>query len=198
MFPNYNSEKLKKSNRKYKFLLDTSAYTSYEEIFIHTGVFVPEVILESQNFDYFLSNDVIVELMNGPRNDNFLKLAKDRILNAEGAFDKTMKHSMSIIEDDGKLNAINLYKISATDMSQIMLCMNHPDLILVSNDEKLIKNATVTLKGNTRIKGVPNSIDLIVQVESQSDKIDVLKDFIWQNRKSIKDFNLMNLKQNGK
>lgn len=198
MFPNTNLEKIKSSDRKYKFLLDTSAYVAFELIYTEVGVFIPELLLESKFFDYFVTNNIIMELMNGPRNNNFLEYFKNKILNVEASFDRTMKHSLNVIEEDGKLSGINLYKISANDMGQIMLCQNYSDLILVANDQKLIKNATVVLKGNKRIKGVPNMIDLIVQNEPVSDRITILDEYIQHNRKPIGDFDLKNFRQYGK
>jgi hypothetical protein len=150
-----------------------------------------ELMQNSSKFDYFISNDVVLELMNGPRNFNFLKLVKGKILNAEGSLDHNSKFKSFIIEKNGRLSAIPLYGISAEDYNQILLCQNHAELILISNDIKLIKDATVIL--DKRIKGVPNLIDLIEKEEKYSPEAGILKKFIDVNRKRIGDFDLKNL-----
>jgi hypothetical protein len=183
-----NTKLISNSSKKFKLLLDTSAYCRFEDIYINEGFDVLGLFQRSENFDCYITSSVLVELMNGPRNSKFISTFKEKILNDEGSFSTNTKFRNLIIEEDGELKTIKLYGVSPVDFSEILLCQNHPELILVSNDIKLIKDATVIL--NSRIKGVPNVIDMLLKNEKVSSELTYLKQFIDLNRKPIGNFDL--------
>ena len=122
------------------FLLDSSAIIRFEEIFRISSINVFEEVLESSRVHYLVSNDVFRELLNGPRYIDLMKLFSDRVINSEQSTNGE-KENRFLIEKDGQVYFTELNKISMTDYGQILLCQNHSELILVANDQKMMKSA---------------------------------------------------------
>lgn len=151
----YNTQHIGEHKDKKVYLFDTGVFARSEEIASVCGSDFIEIFSKLPEEYFFVTNEVLLELMNGPRTilpGFFMK----HILNAEGAMDRTLKENRFIIEKDGNLSYIVLNKVSSVDYSQILLCQNHKELILVSNDRKLLKSAAQILPD--RVIGFPTLI----------------------------------------
>lgn len=139
-----NVSKLTKFKGKTIFLFDSSTFCRYEELSLYSGINFFEVVGKLDRIVFLLTNEVIVELMNGPRKLH-PKFLLDHIINVEGSMDHSLKENRFLYEKEGKLHYLVLNKVSAVDWNQVMLCQNHSDLILVTNDKKLLKSSKVIL-----------------------------------------------------
>jgi len=139
-----NVSKLSKFKGKTIFLFDSSTFCRYEELFLYSGINFFEVLGKLDRIIFLLTNEVIVELMNGPRKLH-PKFLLDHIINVEGSMDHSLKENRFLYEKKGKLHYMVLNKVSAVDWNQVLLCQNHSDLVLVTNDRKLLKSSKVIL-----------------------------------------------------
>ena len=135
-----NVSKLSKFKGKTIFLFDSSTFCRYEELFLYSGINFFEVLGKLDRIIFLLTNEVIVELMNGPRKLH-PKFLLDHIINVEGSMDHSLKENRFLYEKKGKLHYMVLNKVSAVDWNQVLLCQNHSDLVLVTNDRKLLKSS---------------------------------------------------------
>ena len=85
-----------------------------------------------------------------------------------------LKENRFLIEENGQIKYIVLNKVSAQDWGQVLLCQNHPELILVSNDRKLLKSAGIILK--ERVIGINALIDRMIQLEPEIQEYRKLKE----------------------
>lgn len=148
----FNTQRLNGLKGKKLYLFDSSVFIRSEEIFKVSGVdFINTFQLLLEEY-FFVTNEVLMELSNGPRRLN-LKNLLDHILNTGGRMDRKWKENRFIVENDSKLGYVVLNKISSIDYSQVFLCQNHRILTLVSNDRKLLKSAAQIIPG--RVLGFP-------------------------------------------
>ena len=85
-----------------------------------------------------------------------------------------LKENRFLIEEDGQIKYIVLNKISAQDYNQVLLCQNHPELTLVSNDRKLLKSASLILK--ERAIGINTFMDRMIELEPKTKEYQTLKE----------------------
>jgi len=157
-----NTNKITKFSNKKLFLIDSSAFGKIEELWKITGTNLLLLMEQSQKVHFFLSNEVCVELMKGPRELD-CKFLIDHIINVEGSGSYDLKENKFIIEENGQTKYIVLNKISWQDYNQVILCQNHPELILVSNDRKLLKSAGFVIKD--RVIGINALFDEMIKLE---------------------------------
>lgn len=77
-----NNAKLSKLINKTLFLIDSSAFCRIEELAVATGLHLLLLMKSSTKTHFLLTNEVFVELMNGPRVLH-PKFILDHIINAE-------------------------------------------------------------------------------------------------------------------
>lgn len=140
------AEEIERHKNKSIFLLDGNVFDIFLKIDGIAGFSILDLIKELPEFHFLVTVEVLAELMNAKFWTPNIQYFFEHIINVEGSFNKKEKESRFIIEEDGKLKYIELNKISAQDCNQILLCQNHPELILVSNDKKLIKSARFLIK----------------------------------------------------
>lgn len=156
-----NNKKLKAINPKKIYLLDSSAYIRYEELYSMSGINLFSILEKITDIEILMTNDVLVELMNGPRVLS-AKFMLDHIINSEGSMDHSLKENRFLFESEGKLSYLTQNMISATDWGQIFLCQNHPELTLVTNDRKQFKSARAVI--NDRVVGAFSFLELLIDV----------------------------------
>lgn len=135
-----NKQLLSRFQSRPLYLFDNSIFGVSEHIARQIKINFVELFEEVKPETFFVSNEVMAELMNGPRNVNY-GFFHGRVLNVEGSFDRARRENRFVVKEDGEFKVITLNKISSTDYNQILLCQNHPELVLVSNDRKLLKSA---------------------------------------------------------
>ncbi len=168
-----NVKKLEKLSSKTIFLFDSSTYCRYEELSIYSGVDFFDVITNLDNITFLFTNEVAVELMNGPRKLS-PKFILDHIINVEGSMDHSLKENRFLYEKEGKLFYMELNKVSVIDWNQVLLCQNHPSLILVTNDRKLHKSAKAVL--GDRSIGAASLLDRLLVLSPDNAHLKTLKD----------------------
>ncbi len=142
------------------YLIDTSAFCRFEELEKLCGINILNVIKGSAHSTFLIPNSVILELANGPRTLDY-KFLTSHIINSEYSGDPNWKENRLIVQENDKLAYIVGNKVSATDYALISLCQNHPELFLVSNDKKMLKNALIVLE-KEHVLGAPMLIDRLI------------------------------------
>jgi hypothetical protein len=114
----------------------------------------PDILMSmnsSSVIDYKIDNNVAMELIKGEENQFFPKMSKkyqdlllNHMINNDCYVTSSLEKENRIIKEDkeGKLYIQTGNKISPTDYGLLIICQNNPDFILVSEDKKLIKNAS--------------------------------------------------------
>jgi len=97
----------------------------------------------------------------------------NHVLNAESAINADWKENRFLIKDNGQTKYIVLNKISPTDYAQILLCQNHPELVLVVNDRKMLRSGSQIIP--ERIIGIPALLNRLLDVFPENDRLKTLK-----------------------
>lgn len=167
-----NKNLIQKHSSKIIFLIDSSAYCFIEEIEQICGFNVLEIIHNSKRAHFFITNEVFVELMNGPRKlDPAIYI--NHLLNVESSMDSDWKENRFLIEENGAIKYVVLNKISSVDYGQILLCQNHPELILVTNDRKILRSSAQIIPG--RIYGTPRLVERMLELESTQSSLKIIQ-----------------------
>ena len=170
-----NSKILANRGKKYNFLFDTSTILYFEQMWKQCGASIFVVINEIPDVNFFVCNEVLSEFISGNHgfNPTQLNIFFDHILNAESSMNRDYKENRFLINEGGEVKYIVLNKVSTTDYAQILLCQNHPELVLVANDRKLIKSGAQTVPG--RVIGIPALFDRLLSLYSDNERLKVLK-----------------------
>ncbi len=171
-----NSKILANVGKKYNFLFDTSTILYFEQMWKQCGASIFIVINEIPDVNFFVCNEVLSELISGDHGFNpaQLNIFFDHILNAESSMNREYKENRFLINEGGEVKYIVLNKISTTDYAQILLCQNHPELVLVANDRKLIKSGVQVVSGG-RVIGIPALLDRLLSIYPDNERLKVLK-----------------------
>lgn len=155
------------------FLIDSSAFCRLEEISQLSDANVLKALKDCNTVTFLVTNDVLMELMNGPRNID-ISLFHDNLLSANGGFMQGWKENRFIVDDGkGNISAIQLSKVSNADWNQICLCQEHETLNLVCNDEKMFKNAEYLIKD--RAFGLLRFLDTLIELEPNIDDFQIAR-----------------------
>ncbi len=162
----HNDNLLKLCKGELILLIDSSVYEEIQRLANDTGYHALNFIVNRYpRIDFFFSSDVFRELNAKGFSANTPNIAT-RILEAES----------TSIESFSKVNAglynskegyIRMYehnKISHADQNQILLCQNHLELTLMSNDHKLLRSAAPVLPG--RIIDLQGFLELLVNTDN--------------------------------
>lgn len=171
-----NNKVLLESGKKYNFLFDTSAILRFQALYEVCGVSIFKAINECKDINFFILNEVIMELMQGTKSISPTQIGGllNHILNSESSMDRSHKENRFIINEKGQIKYIVLNKVSATDYAQILMCQNHPELTLVSNDKKMLKSAAQVIKGR-RVIGIPALLDRLLILYPENERVKTLK-----------------------
>lgn len=142
-----------------KALLDSSGFIMWQQISNAMNFDIFKKLDELEGVEFKIMNDVWVELSQKESEkvmDRFLK----NIVNASASYSRNHRFQTSVmLGDDGRPYASRHNKISGVDWAQIQTCQSHKDLILVTNDKKLLKSAATILHGR-----VNNPIEFLLKV----------------------------------
>ena len=166
-----NKQNISKYIDKKIYLFDSGVFARSEEISSACKVDFIDVFNELPAEYFFVSNEVVVEIANGPRHLNY-GYFMHHILNSEGAMDSSWKENRFLIEEAGEIRYVVLNKISNVDYGQVTLAQNHKELTLVSNDRKLLKSAAQIIPG--RVLGMPVLIERLSEKYPQNKKLKVI------------------------
>ncbi len=186
---NDNNEILTHKGKQYNFLLDTSAIIYFEKMWQQCGASIFTALNELSDVNFFVCNMVLSEFISGPNrfDPTQLTIFFDHVLNAESAMNPDMKENRFIVEEDGELKYIVLNRISPTDYAQILLCQNHPQLTLVTNDRRMLRSGAHVIPG--RIIGIPALLNRLLSVYPENQRLLTLRDTadrIFDKKRAIK------------
>lgn len=147
-------------------LIDSSAYEEIQRLANETGYHALNFIVHRYpKIDFFFSADVFQELNARGLSPNAPNIAS-RALQAEGvSIDPTAKVNLGLYNStDGQIKSYKHNNISQADHNQIMLCQNHLQLVLLTNDHKLLRSAAPVLPN--RIMDLQNLFELLINTEN--------------------------------
>ncbi|MCE5249937.1 hypothetical protein LLG96_06925 [bacterium] len=114
--------------------------------------YVLDIIERHPNCDYIVTNEILLELVNGEVGQFFpvmapkyQKLVK-HMCNSDYAGDGGRTKTPFLVKEiDGQPMVLIGNRISTIDLSTIIFCQNNPTCILVTTDNKMLKNAVCVL-----------------------------------------------------
>lgn len=165
-----NRDRIEKYAGKTIYLFDTGVFARSEEIQKFCGINFVDVFKKLPNEHFFISNEVLCEISNS-RNLNY-DYFLNHLLNAEGSMDPNWKENRFLFEENGEIKIVVLNKVSRTDYMQVLLCQNHEELILVSNDRKLLKSAVQVIPG--QVLGVPVLVERLRRKYSDIKELEMI------------------------
>lgn len=143
-------------------LIDSSAFIGMRNIAAAKGAHPINLLNRYPKIDYFFSNSVANEFARGKEGfspDTFNMIKKSLQDEAVSLDDKAKDNRHLYEAKDGKVKVAELTKISAVDYGQILLCQNHKQLVLLTNDHNMLKNAAALL--DRRVMDVQNLLELM-------------------------------------
>lgn len=161
-----NDATLTASQGELILLIDSSAYEEIQRIANETGYHALNFIVNRYpKIDFFFSADVFRELNARGISPNAPNIAS-KALQAEGvSIDPSSKVDLGLYNStDGQIKSYKHNKISQADHNQIMLCQNHLELVLLTNDHKLLRSAAPVLPN--RIMDLRNFFELLVNTKN--------------------------------
>jgi predicted nucleic acid-binding protein len=162
----YNDTVLANSQGELILLIDSSASEEIRKLANETKYHALNFIVHRYpKIDFYFSQEVFQELNARELSSNVLNMAK-RALQAEGvSLDPSIKVDMGLYNStDGKITSYKHNKISQADHNQILLCQNHLELTLLTNDHKLLRSAAPVLPN--RIMDLQNLFELLINTEN--------------------------------
>lgn len=147
-------------------LIDSSAYEEIQRLANETGYHALNFIVHRYpKIDFFFSADVFRELNARGLSPNAPNIA-NRALQAEGvSIDPTSKVNIGLYNSkDGQIKSYEHNNISQADQNQILLCQNHLELVLLTNDHKLLRSAAPVLPN--RIMDLQNLFELLINTKN--------------------------------
>ena len=162
-----NDKRLAESKAELKILIDSSAFLSLRDIATATGTHPLNLLIAYPNIDYFFASAMLNELARGKEGFSqeimgmYWKSLQDEMVGAEGLKDARHLYSTK----GGSTRTVTLTKISGVDSGQILLCQNHKDLVLLTNDHKMQKNAAALL--DRRLMDVLNLLELMSETPNK-------------------------------
>jgi len=144
-------------------LIDSSAYHEMNKIADAIGQH-PLILLEAYpKIHNFFSQAMINENIRGNLGFNGeTQWMFTQSLQDEGSF--IGKEAVFLYNhEDGSTQTIKMNNISGVDYGQILLAQNHKNLVLMTNDHRMLKSAGALIGG--RIMDVPNFLELMKNTE---------------------------------
>ena len=141
-----NDLRLNKSRAQLKVLLDGNIYILFQEMSVATEIHCLELLDQIKSVDYYFTSSVCNELMQGREgiNPNTTRMLLHHSLRDEGTGGE--KENRFLYTDKaGNTRFATLNTVSGVDYGQILICQNHKDLVLVTNDHSMLKSAAALL-----------------------------------------------------
>jgi hypothetical protein len=164
-----NDKKLAASKAYLKMLVDSSAFLSLQDIGAGTGIHPLNIIEENPNLDYFFTSAVANELIKSREglNPNTLNILKKSLRDEMTSGESGHKEARTLYKaKDGSIKVATLTAVSGVDQGQILLCQNHRDIVLLTNDHRMLKNAAAVL--DNRLMDVLNLLELMSDVPDKT------------------------------
>lgn len=173
-----NDKTIAENPAELKLLVDSSAYLCMQELAKAIGIHVLDLIDDHYpNVDYFFSQGMINELIKGREGFNALGLFNKSLQDEGVSIDDEFKDNRFLYNSkDGSVRSAKLTTVSHVDSGQILLCQNHPELVLLTNDHRMLKNAAALL--DRRL------MDFLNLLELMCDTPDVKIRLAWQTVKA--------------
>lgn len=147
-------------------LVDSSVYHEMQKIEDNTGYHPLDILENYPKIQIFFTQAMINENVAGKMGfSGEVAWMFDRSLNDEGAFSGSQAQFL-YNHQDGSIKSVVMNNISSVDYGQILVTQNHKDLVLLTNDHKMLKSAGALL--SNRLMDLPNLLELMVNTENDS------------------------------
>jgi hypothetical protein len=157
-----NDQVMANNQAELLLLIDSSAYLCMQEIAAAIGTHPLDLLGFYPNIDFYFSSGMINELIKGREGLNALPLFQKSLQDEGAAVDDTIKDNRVLYNaKDGSVKFAVLNMTSYVDSGQILLCQNHPQLVLLTNDHNMIKNAAAVL--DRRLMDILNLLELMIE-----------------------------------
>jgi len=137
-----NTHILSLSKARAKLLFDANVLSYAQQAYNATGIHLLDYMDRiSGTVDWWVSSRVAVDLYN----NGILPGVLRNMLNCD--YPDMKMNDFPYEKEDGSLGFVKLNTVSGDDWSQICLAYNYPELIIVTNDAKMLKSAHAVLRG---------------------------------------------------
>lgn len=163
-----NDRRLAKSNADLKLLIDSSAYLDLYRIGIGTGLHPLNLLAPYDKIDYFFAEAMARELMQGKEgiNPNTVNMLKRSLVDEHAVLNHADKENRFLYDSkEGGVRVATLNTMSNVDYGQILLCQNHKELVLLTDDHRMQKSAAALL--DRRLMDVENFLELMAQTPEE-------------------------------
>lgn len=157
-----NDQRIKERGGQFNLLIDSSVYHEFSKLEEEIKINPLDLLMKYPNVRFFFAQSMINENIRGRM--GFTAEAAwmfESSLQDEGAFMEQKESRFLYNDKNGNIRTVIMNNISTIDYSQILLVQNHQDLILLTNDHKMLKSAGALLSG--RLMDLPNLLDFFVQ-----------------------------------
>lgn len=152
-----NDKRITEAGGEFNLLIDSSVYHEFSKIEAEAGTNPLDLLAKYPKVKFFFTQSMINENVRGRM--GFTEESAwmfEHSLQDEGMF--MGKESRFLYNDvNGDIRTMTMNNISAEDYSQILVAQNHENLILLTNDHRMLKSAGALL--SNRLMDLPNMLD---------------------------------------
>jgi hypothetical protein len=152
-----NDKRISEAGGDLNLLIDSSVYHELNKIETEIGLNPLDLLDYYPKVKFFFTHSMVNENIRGKMGFGSEAMWMFRhSLQDEGAF--TGKESHFLYNDtSGNIRTVIMNNISAEDYSQILMAQNHENLVLVTNDHRMLKSAGALL--SNRLMDLPTLLD---------------------------------------
>lgn len=156
-----NDKRIKEAGGELNLLIDSSVYHELNKIEAEIGINPLDLLGHHPKVKFFFTQSMINENIRGKMGfGGEAAWMFHHSLQDEGAF--MGKESRFLYNDaSGNIRTVTMNNISPEDYSQILIAQNHENLVLVTNDHRMLKSAGALL--SNRLMDLPNMLDFFAK-----------------------------------
>lgn len=157
-----NDRRIREGGGQFNLLIDSSVYHEFTKLENEIGINPLDLFGKYPHVKFFFTHSMINENIKGRMGFTHEAVWMFKhSLQDEGAFIDEKESRFLYNDKDGNIRTVVMNNISVIDYSQILLTQNHQDLILLTNDHRMLKSAGALLNG--RLMDLPNLLDFFTQ-----------------------------------
>lgn len=157
-----NDRRIEAAGGQLNLLIDSSVYHEFTKLEEEIGINPLDLLMKYPQVGFFFTQSMINENVKGRM--GFTGEAAwmfEHSLQDEGSFSERRESRFLYNDKNGNIRVVTMNNISTQDYSQILVTQNHQDLILVTNDHKMLRSAGALLSG--RLMDLPNMLDFFAE-----------------------------------
>lgn len=166
-----NDKRLAESKAQLKFLIDSSVYHEVTKLYEETGIDILQLLDDMSGVEYYYTMAMINEVARGRDGFNtqvVFRMSKHSLADEVAFIDEVIKEArFPYNHTDGTIKFMVLNSISTVDYGQITVAQNHKELVLLTNDHKMLKTGIALLRNGKRSR----VMDLLNLLEMTSEQV---------------------------